>query len=86
MKKLILKIGLYIGTAVAMLNITTPTTPTTPITPTQSVTQITESSPLYLDHAPTQATKGNMVVSWHYSHDSHTSHTSHTSHYSHYSG
>ena len=76
MKKLITKTGLLVGAALAMCTFTTPAKAD------QGLTQIKESSPLYLDQAPNQVMNGNMGVRMHVSHQSHESHVSHQSHYS----
>ena len=47
---------------------------------------ITETTPLYLEHATVinqQRSQQNVQLSWHESHSSHYSHESHESHYSH---
>lgn len=48
--------------------------------------QISEITPLYLQHAASILDKAVMVQDWHSSHQSHQSHYSHESHRSHYSG
>lgn len=80
MKKLLVKAGLFVTSAVAML---------VGASPAQAdrlgITEVSENSPLYLDHATAASVDGDMI-SYHYSHQSHQSHGSHQSHRSHYSG
>ncbi len=81
MKKLITKAGLFVASAVALLGVSLPAQ-----ADQTGISEVTENSPLYLDHAPAQTANGDVVVGYHYSHQSHQSHESHYSHRSHYSG
>ena len=50
------------------------------------IRNITEKTPLYLEHSGTfNSNPADIMQSWHYSHSSHYSHYSHYSHQSHYS-
>lgn len=84
MKKLWLHLGAVVVTLAAALGISTQAQAR--VTLKQEIANLQETSPLYLDQAPSQAVKSDMVLAWHYSHSSHQSHQSHRSHYSHYSG
>jgi len=49
------------------------------------ITNVSDTTPLYLIHAKEINTETNINLSWHQSHQSHQSHWSHQSHQSHYS-
>ncbi len=87
MKKFLKKVSLFIGGVVAILGIsTTGVDANISKQKTESIHQVTENSPLYLEHASVfNSQLGNNVYAWHYSHYSHSSHYSHYSHYSHHS-
>jgi hypothetical protein len=51
-----------------------------------SISNITQDTPLYLEHSEAiHSNPVDVMQSWHYSHSSHYSHESHYSHQSHYS-
>ena len=87
MKKIIKKITSIIGGIAIAVGVSSPLVASQPdFKQDKEKILITESSPLYLQHAinlHSQADDG--YLGWHTSHVSHSSHVSHRSHYSHYS-
>ncbi len=81
MKKTILKVGVLVGALAATLGFTT----TSQASVSPEVLSITESTPLFLDQAPSFDAESVNILAMHYSHSSHQSHVSHASHVSHYS-
>jgi hypothetical protein len=84
MKKYLSKFGAGVVTIAAALGISAQAQ--AHVTLKQGIANLQENSPLYLDQAPGQTARGEVILAWHYSHSSHASHASHQSHYSHYSG
>ena len=87
MKKIIKKIISLVGGIALAVGVSSPVVASQPnLKQDKETIQITESTPLYLQHAInlySQADDG--YLGWHTSHVSHSSHVSHRSHYSHYS-
>jgi len=51
----------------------------------ETIQNITETNPVYLEHRSFNISDDGFMLSAHYSHSSHASHASHASHTSHYS-
>jgi hypothetical protein len=88
MKKIIKKITSLIGGLALAVGLSSPAiTSQSEFKQNKETSRITESSPLYLQHAINLFSPADDgYLGWHTSHVSHSSHVSHRSHYSHYSG
>jgi hypothetical protein len=87
MKKIIKKITSLLGGLALAVGVSSPVVASQPNLKQENETSlITESSPLYLQHAINIFSQDDeSYLGWHYSHSSHSSHSSHVSHRSHYS-
>ncbi len=87
MKKIIKKIISLVGGIALAVGVSSPVVASQPnLKQDKETIQITESSPLYLQHAINLFSQDeDGYLGWHYSHSSHASHASHSSHHSHYS-